>query len=145
MAKFFKGLGSVVGYSSVILGVFVLLTMVALLVYAFVFYVKKLKNAKTVKEAVKIAEEAVETGVSIKQSAMLLYLREYARGRIYEKEELFKTSSNPATVNNKCGAFKLDSVLKEIEMECIRKNYEYNHDYWIGYIEEEVKNMKGVK
>ena len=103
--------------------------------------IKKLFKAKDIDEVVEVGKDFVESFDSLSENATLLEIKEYCRNIIYEKESLFKT----ALTVPKTGAFKFDSVLKEVEMECMRKNFHYNADFWKGYVTEEVTKMKEVK
>lgn len=91
---------------------------------------------KTVQK-IKKGEEIVPT---LEQT--YLELKEVARKCIYEKEEMYKSMS---TGGMKMGAFKLDSVLSTIETACLRRGVDFDSLYWTDYINEDVKNMKGVK
>ena len=71
-----------------------------------------------------------------------LEIREVAREAIYEAEKQFGSVKNYGL---KTGAFKLDSVLKTVDNECLRRGIAYNKEEVTAYINEEVSKMKEVK
>lgn len=113
-------------------------------VIAFIKFVKKLKKAKTTDEALQVVNEFVDDTKKISESESLLQIKEFCRQQIYNKEKLFKNISTTTGVL-KTGALKYDSVLKEVELECMRKGVKFYESDWYQYINYEVDKMKEVK
>ena len=70
-----------------------------------------------------------------------LEIKEIARQAIYEVEQQYK---NMKTQGIKAGAFKLDSVLKTVDNECLRRGISFNKEEVTQYVTEEVAKMKTV-
>lgn len=71
-----------------------------------------------------------------------LEIREIARNAIYEVEAQYK---HMKTQGIKAGAFKLDSVLKTVDNECLRRGITFNKEEVTSYVNEEVSKMKLVQ
>lgn len=95
----------------------------------------KLRSGKSAKTALK---EAV---AELKLENIRLSIERLAIQLILDKEDLYKNETDV----KKTGAFKFDSVLKEIELECIRQSYEYVESYWTQFINNKVSEFKAVK
>lgn len=70
-----------------------------------------------------------------------LEIREVAREAIYEAERQYNNMKNHGI---RAGAFKLDSVLKTVDNECLRRGIAFNKEEITEYVNEEVSKMKGV-
>lgn len=105
------------------------------IVYFVRQWIKKRSLTKALKDTAAFAEDLHKAVNSEK----VLKLKEKAKDFIYKAEELF------SSYNGKAGVFKLDSVLKNIQIACMQESVAYNEDYWTNYVTEEVSNMKGVK
>lgn len=103
-----------------------------------VFATKLIKH-KSVKKALVETVNVTHEYATLIMKEKVLRLREFAKNNIYSAESLF------STFNGKAGCFKMDSLLKDIQIECMRENVEYNKEYWVNYINEEVSKMKAVK
>ena len=124
----------------VVWAIIVAVIAIAVIVFLIKKFIGKAKNAKSVGDIITAGKEVLDEIDGVIDGT-LLRIKEYARKCIYEKEALFKET----TITGKTGAFKYDSVLKEVELECMRSNFEYNSEYWKEYIQDEVNKMKGVK
>ena len=107
--------------------------------YLGVVFVCKLIKHKSVKKAVVETIRSAEKIKEVTDSAVILKLREFCKDGIYAVEEMYRTYVG------KAGSFKLDSLLKDMQVACIKEGVEFDKDYWINYIKEEVAKMKGVK
>lgn len=105
------------------------------IVYFIYTAIKKKSIAKALKDTAQFAEDLYATANSEK----VLKLREKCKDFIYKAEDLFSTYAG------KAGVFKLDSVLKNVQIACMQEDVAYNEEYWTNYVNEEVANMKGVK
>ena len=113
--------------------IYVVLSILSAVASAFGFKLTFTKKVKNGTSKVKSDEQT------------LLEIKDVVRNYIYKKEELFKEVVFNTTGQIKTGSFKMDSVLKEAEFECMRRNYAYNGAYWEDFITNEVKKMKSVK
>lgn len=110
----------------------------------FVFYlgglfIYKLFKHKSVKKAVVETIEVVEKVKEVADDPTILKLREMCKEGIYTVETMYRS------YNGKAGAFKLDSLLKDMQVACMKVNVDFDKEYWMKYIQDEVNKMKGVK
>lgn len=108
-------------------------------VYLCGVFIAKLFKHRSIKKAIVATKEEAEKMRDIVNSEVMLKLREKCKDGIYAVEKMY------STYNSKAGAFKLDSLLKDMQVECIKANVEYDKEYWSKFITEEVAKMKGVK
>lgn len=116
-----------------------LASLVLFVVYLSGVFIAKLIKHKSIKKAIEETKKEAEEIRDIANSEAMLMLREKCKDGIYAVEKMY------STYNSKAGAFKLDSLLKDMQVECIKANVEYDKEYWTKFITEEVTKMKGVK
>ena len=110
----------------------------AVLFGAFKFVYSWAKN-KSFKKAFEDTREYASELVETVKSEKFLKLKEKCRNYIYTAEKLYKAYAG------KAGMFKLDSVLKSMQVDCNAECLEFDIEYWTEYIKAEVNNMKEVK
>lgn len=116
-----------------------LISTALFIVYLGVVFALKLIKYKSLKKAIIETANEVEKMQDVSTNEKILKLREYCKEGIYVVEEIFRS------YNGKAGAFKLDSLLKDMQVACMKEGIEFIRDYWVEYITNEVKKMKGVK
>lgn len=99
-------------------------------VYTIVLIVKRVKAKR--KAGTLTADDIINSALKIK---------EIARNSIYEAESQFKAMKQQGI---KCGSFKLDSVLKTVDIECLKQGLQYDKEELKQFVCEEVKKMKEV-
>lgn len=108
-------------------------------VYVIALFISNIVKHRSIKKALVETANATNNIASLAMKEKVLRLREFAKNCIYSAEKLY------STFNGKAGSFKMDSLLKDIQIECMRENVEYNKEYWVKYINDEVAKMKEVK
>lgn len=108
----------------------------ALVLCYIVYFIYTAIKKKSISKALKDTAEFAEDLHTAANSEKVLKLREKCKDFIYKAEDLF------ASYPGKAGVFKLDSVLKNIQIACMKENVAYNEEYWENYISEEVAKMK---
>lgn len=112
----------------------------AFVIVAFTaFFIFKLFKHKSLKKALKDTEEFASDLYSAVNNEKFLKLRDKCRNFIYNAEKLYSTYAG------KAGAFKVDSVLKNMQIACMQENVDYNEEEWKKFISDEVSKMKEVK
>lgn len=112
----------------------------AFFIVAFIsFFIFKLFKHKSLKKALKDTEEFASDLYSAVNIEKFLKLKDKCKNFIYNAEKLYSAYAG------KAGVFKLDSVLKDIQIACMQENVDYNEEEWKKFISEEVSKMKEVK
>lgn len=114
------------------------ITACAFVCYLIYFIYRLIKRKSLSKALMDTADFAEELNNTV-NSEKFLKLREKCKDFIYSVEKLYSSYAG------KAGVFKLDSVLKDMQVACMQEQVEFDKDYWTTYINEEVKYMKGVK
>lgn len=103
------------------------------------YFIYKLAKHKSLKKALKDTEEFANDLYSTVNSEKFLKLKDKCRNFIYNAEKLYSTYAG------KAGVFKLDSVLKYMQIACMQENVDYNEEEWKKFVCDEVSKMKEVK
>lgn len=113
---------------------------ISIVVIVFIsYFIYKLIKHKSLKKALKDTEEFANDLYSAVNSEKFLKLKDKCKNFIYNAEKLY------SSYTGKAGVFKLDSVLKDIQIACMQENVEYNEEEWKKFISDEVSKMKEVK